>query len=143
MGQQRDLRTAKVKDPNSPTCSSSSSFFCSFFCCFYNPAVSALAPLHTHIAQLTGPILASSFTSSSLGVSSSDRGDGLMAIAGSWGASTGLWGSGICSGRASASRKTGRCEICSMLPLRTRSRKDGRALRRGRRPSIQRRWWGE
>jgi hypothetical protein len=91
-----------------------------------------------HTTRLTGPILASSFTSISLLLSSSN---GLTAVAGSWGASTGLWGSGICSGRASSLRRVGRCEIWSMLPLRTRSRKDGRALRRGCRPSIQLRWW--
>lgn len=52
----------------------------------------------------------------------------------------GLAGSGMCLGWSASAcdRRQGPCDSWSMLVLRTRSRREGRDLRRGRSPSIHR-----
>lgn len=116
-------------------------------CFFYNPTVSFFIQTPpSRLARLTGPIFGFNSTLSSFTLWSSvgSYGGGLTTICTSCGARTGLLGSGISSGRTSASSgvmRLGDYEICSMLSLRMRSRREGRTLRRGRSPSMQRQWW--
>lgn len=105
------------------------------------PLWSAMVRLEAPPCQsLTGGIL--SAFSSCFATSTGEYGGGVSTSSeSSCGRSTGLWGSGTSLGWVPASWEVlGRGgSWSSELVLRTRSRREGRGRRRGRRPSIQRR----